>query len=124
MANNDDRTPDSAFSWLKVWTTPLGMFIVVVSISLGLILYGFISDRQQTIERRAAFCQSEIGSNRRQRLLWETIIQFSNEDKTSKEIEADKPQTERFRKFIRETFPVGGCELAPDSVPKPTQEPQ
>jgi hypothetical protein len=114
---------EKLFSWAKLWTTPMGVFVVVITFVVALGTYTYLNDRQETLERRRAFCESERDENIKQRQLWDFVIQLSMEDTDRPRQTLDNlERRKRFLQFIEETFPTGDCALDPTQVPKPIPE--
>lgn len=123
---------DKLFSWAKFWGTPFGVFVVVITLFIGLGTYTYLQDRQETMERRAAFCRSELKENREQHKLWNGIVVLSeaNPDKAYVVVEGRRypvvfdnkvtpAQREGLQALLDEAFPIGDCLLDPNQVPKP-----
>lgn len=119
-----------AFDWSGLWTR---VFVTVVAVSLGVTIYTVFRVRSEIVDRRYQFCLAENQSSRRQRILWEGVIEQSqrnNEDERAFVLVGEKKfpvvfervnneaVLEGFRKFVRDTYPITRCirgQLSPES---------
>lgn len=91
MADNDHYR--NFTSWLRFWTTPLGVFVVVVTLAFAAQVYNSLRFQDEIQERRMEFCQAENREATRVRVFWKGII---------KQSQANPALTKALEDFLRD----------------------
>lgn len=109
-------------SWLKFWLTPLGVFVVAVSIAFGAQVYNSLRFQEEISERRLAFCENENDDARQTRKFWEGVIGLNTRNRDvilimegrripAELVNATSPEDlARFRRLLEEIYPITDCD--------------
>lgn len=115
---------DSILSWARFWATPLGVFVVLISLAFAAQVYNSLQFQQEIQTRRMQFCQRQNEDARKTRALWEGVIAVSSEEQGEPVViildgrrlpaelidPQDPERIARFRKVINDVYPVVDCE--------------
>lgn len=115
---------DSILSWARFWATPLGVFVVLISLAFAAQVYNSLQFQQEIQTRRMEFCQRQNEDARKTRALWEGVISVSSEEQVEPVViildgrrlsaelinPQDPDRIARFRKVINDVYPVVDCE--------------
>lgn len=114
---------DSILSWARFWATPLGVFVVLISLAFAAQVYNSLQFQQEIQTRRMQFCQRQNEDARKTRALWEGVIAVSSEEQVEPVViildgrrlpaelidPQDPERIARFRKVINDVYPVVDC---------------
>lgn len=106
-------------NWKKVWKTPLGVFIAVVTIALAALTFSHLTWVESINDRRIAFCEAENVESRRARGLWTGVAARSSGRNATAIINGRRvpvvfpppPQSEidQFLDDLRAAYPIRDC---------------